>query len=377
MARFSTRRCRGWLKKPVTSVAAFFLVAPTLVTAATVVGSTVAPQVAQADSTTQAAVALPNKTVFIYDNFPSDVGEAVGAVDSAFRSFKGYDPILISAKPTKNFIRSQTSGPLSHGDATLTSFINMAGAGAIVFFTHGIEAPNSTEPPGLLVEWDGTKDEANTAWKNYVLKDEINPNYIAPVAADTFYEGLAGIGSCTRTVTSCEWGIELTNQGIAHYFGPASGKKSGLVGAFACFGANDASDFNTTAYFGYPGQAEVTSAVSDAKTLFRRLQGDNGVGFRNTTEANNLGGFNQGFGLVTSGNQYGPPAPVTLAPAVTSVTPPPTKGGSTGGSGNGGLITATRDESAPELATRVPQQGFQRRSLSIPKWTRLIRTRSR
>ncbi len=254
------------------------------------------------------AVTPPNDDVYIFNNFANQTSGEVSQVESSLASFPGYkSPKVFESTVTRSVSRRIENGPLSHGSATLTSFTSMAGAGIIVFLTHGVEVKVGLSP--IFVEWDGNHDAAYHAYFNYI-DHGVDPSWIEVDQEDTFSAlpvGFLGI-SCSTFGAICEWGISLTPLGITHYFGP---NHSGLILAAACAGGSESTNFNADAYFGYSSTTNLASVESDTQTLFGALSGQSGFANRNTQGAGSLD-YSSGFGLDPSIQQQS----MTLAPAV-------------------------------------------------------------
>lgn len=237
------------------------------------------------------------------------------------------------------------------GTATVANFVKMAGAGVIVFSTHGKDfsiagrgripdygnachfakglfqsdergdplaprpAVSCRQQPVLLVQNEPDVASELRAYAGYLRKG-YSRSWIEPVAA---------IAPDHRDI----FGILLTASGIRHFF---AHRQVDLVLGSGCYSMSVAPDFNANSYFGYHSTTWDCEAFQDTEQLFTRLAGHSGVEARSTVAAYGLGGF------ADPNFQLDARKAIVLSPAVTAAYPSP---GSTAGPGTStrGFVT--------------------------------------
>ncbi len=209
--------------------------------------------------------------------------------------------------------------------ATLQSFVSMAGAGVIVFNTHGsdpdivareggcgfakglVRAYVATHPadekvekkaeescnkkPLLVVQTFTDLEGVARAFDQAIFHEGYSPDWVGAFkSSDGLYE------------------LALYPEGIEHFFAK---KPSTLIYGSSCFSMSFASSFDAAAYFGYPSTAFDCETATDGNVLFGRLVGHEGVALRDSTAAYNRQGFPSGNQLRMAGTKN-----VVLSPAV-------------------------------------------------------------
>lgn len=308
MARFSTRRRRGWLRKPLTSVLGFVLVAPMLLIA-TAVGTTVAPLGAAAQPS--AALVVSNPNVDVYD--AAGNAAATAAVNSAVDKLKADHYSLM------NHYASTADGT---GSATIANFLSLAqqDIGVLIMVTHGSQYGYV----GSTCQWTGkTTVDGSAAYYEPSVMVQFFPTETQADAAEGTYA--AGSSRCDWATSAPEkganayWGVALTQEGIQHYF--AESDIDLMFGAI-CYGATLKDPFGAQDFFGYTPNVTVGKAGGDLTKLVDDLTGnvkvtDDGTApdDRVTTQAA------QHISLDLQGPNGDSPTPLVLSPAVTAVDP--------------------------------------------------------
>jgi hypothetical protein len=213
--------------------------------------------------------------------------------------------------------------------------------------------------PMLQVEWFKNAAAKERAYTSYV-KSGFDPRWISDAfKADTLMppsDPNDEVNSATGTALRSA--ITITASGIKNFFGRIH---VDFVDTIACHSLAVAPAFNARVYFGYKNIACPHQSIVDARTLFDRLFGKDGVDARTTSAAFAAGGFDPDFQMDAAD------APAVFTPAVTEVTPPDESSVEPGSTTPVHVtFDAVMDQQAPRRVVRVDGCGA---SIENPRWT--------
>ena len=172
------------------------------------------------------------------------------------------------------------AGANGAGSATLANFVGAVKAGVLIISTHGADLTQSGFN-GLLVSEFTSQAALDTAWN----ADEKDPAY-----RDGVLRKLNFVDNHRGAKVYTLW---ITQKGIQHFFGDSKERPADqLIFDGACWSANLAAAFGSTAYFGYTQPSTDPEVYSDLNRLLGRLDGQlNKATDRDTASAWSAGGF--------------------------------------------------------------------------------------
>jgi len=315
-----TKERRDWLRKPLTSIAAFFLVVPMLVTAA-VVGVTVATRAAHAADA--ASFTVPSRDAYIYDAFDawdnSDTQGTYTSLDSLLKQ-EGYKVRELEATAT---------GP---GSAKISELAKLYKAGILILSGHAGSSGQDLELYGQCAYVTETSTSLDCAQSSDGVVDPQwkKANKAAKKYAKIYGANAVGVQASPYDVYNHghfvdivpRWVVYLTADGLRQIFTKG---ELGIVVNDGCNSKDLSSDFNADSYFGHSACTDSGVNNSDLNVLFQRdLSGANGLVRRSTLGVIDTGptGFSPIFQADPSAVANSPLS-VTLSPAVDSVSPLP------------------------------------------------------